>query len=101
MTKWADYLISHVTKNSSGVIINVILHVDYGDTISSGSMKTEAEVIALLKQGYKVNTVIWGYPKWINGASVGYVKGIGGEFLRTDQDKTAKDNLDNMIPTYS
>lgn len=100
MAKWADYLISHVNKNSAGVITHVILHVDNGDSVTAGTLKSESEVIALLKAGYTVKTILWGYPKWNEGATVSYVKGVNGEFLRTDRDKTAKDNLDNMIPTY-
>ncbi len=98
MAKWADYLISHVRKTKSGVITDVLLHIDNGDSVSAGTIMTEGEVIALLKRGYTIKTIIWGYPKWNEGAIVGYVKGIHGEFLRTDRDKTARDNLDNMIP---
>lgn len=101
MAKWADYLVSHVKKNNNGVITHVLLHEDLGETVNSGVIKTEAEVIALLKRGYTVKTIIWGYPRWIQGATVDYVKGVGGEFLRTNRDLTAKDNLDNMIPIYN
>ncbi len=99
--KWADYLISHVRKNNFGVITHVVVHVDHGDTVGYGIVKTETEVIALLKNGYTFKTIMWAYPKWYEGASVNYVKGTSGEFLRTNRDKTAKDNLDNMISFYS
>ena len=100
MNKWADYLISHVGKDSNGVITHVVLHTDHGNSVSGGGVKTEAEVITLLKSGYTVKTIIWSYPNWNVGAEVGYVKGTQREFLRTDRDKTAKDNLDNMVPIY-
>lgn len=100
MAKWADYLISHVEKNSSGVITRVLLHKDNDTNIDEGIVKTESEVIQLLKKGYTVMTTIWGYPKWQKGAKVDYVKSIHGEYLRTDRDKTAKDNLDNMLPLH-
>jgi hypothetical protein len=101
MAKWADYLISHVNKNSSGVITHVVLHTDNDESVDGGVVKTEAEVVALLKRGYTVKTIMWQYPKWYEGAVVSYIKGVNYDFLRTDRDKTAKDNLDNMIPMYN
>lgn len=97
MAKWADYLISRVSKNETGVITQVFLHVDNGDTMGAGVVKSCSEVIGLLKQGITVKTITWGYPNWFQGATVGYVKGTKGEFLRTDRDSTDKDNLDNLI----
>jgi hypothetical protein len=101
MAKWADYLISHVRKNNAGGITQVLLHEDFGETVGSGSIKTEAEVITLLKKGQTVKTIMWRYPRWLEGANVSYIKGGNGEFLRTDRDKTAEDNLDNMIPLFN
>ncbi|MBS1690109.1 MAG: DUF3892 domain-containing protein [Bacteroidetes bacterium] len=101
MAKWADFLISHVKKNSFGKITHVVIHTDNGDTVSLGEEKSESEVIRLLKAGCTIKTIIWSYPAWTIGATVSIVKGAGGEFLRTDRDKTAKDNLDNLIPMYT
>ncbi|MES2479069.1 MAG: DUF3892 domain-containing protein [Bacteroidota bacterium] len=102
MAKWADYLVSHVRKNNQGVITHLLLHPDNGDTIGSiGTIQTEAQVIQLIKSGKTVKTIVWGYPTWNQGATVNIVKGLNGEYLRTDRDKTAKDNLDNIIPMYN
>lgn len=100
MAKWADYLISHVKKDSSDRVVSVLLHEDNGETVSRGYVKTKDEVIALLKRGKTVCTILWGYPKWNKGAEVDYVKYQNGEYLRTDRNKTAKDNLDNLIPLH-
>lgn len=101
MAKWADYLVSHVKRDSQERVTHVLLHEDNGDSVSRIGVKTKAEVIRLLKQGKSVITVNWGYPNWKKGANVSYVRGSNGEFLRTDGNKTDRDNLDNMIPLPS
>ncbi|WP_111308562.1 DUF3892 domain-containing protein [Confluentibacter sediminis] len=100
MTKWADYLISHVKKDSNQRVVHVLLHEDKGETVSMGVIKTKDEVITLLKKGKTVNTILWGYPNWLNGASVDFIKYQNGEYLRTDRNITEKDNLDNLISLY-
>lgn len=100
MEKWADYLISHVSKDSNGNILKVLLHVDYGEKVSSGIIKTENEVIDLLKNGYTVETTLWIYPNWSRGAKVHYVREGSYEYLRTTRNKTDNDNLDNLILLY-
>ena|ERR1035437_5958925 len=97
MAKWAAYLISHVQKDSKGRITHVLLHTDNGDTVEAGVIKSESEVIQKLKNGYTVKTILWGYPSWNMGAEVSYVSNSSGEFLRTNRDKTEKDNLDNLL----
>ena len=101
MAKWADYLISHVKRDSQERVTHVFLHEDNGDTVSRIGLKTKDEVIKLLNQGKSVATIIWGYPNWKKGASVSHIKGSNGDYLRTDRNKTDKDNLDNMIPLLS
>ncbi|WP_428069743.1 DUF3892 domain-containing protein [Chryseobacterium gambrini] len=100
MEKWADYLISHIERDSNGNILRVLIHIDKGDTVSKGYVKTENEVIDLLKKGYKIETIIWDYPKWQRGANVHYVSVNSTEYLRTNRNETDKDNLDNLIPLY-
>lgn len=99
MEKWADYLISNVKKDSNGNVTQVMLHSDDGETVSKSGVKTKDEVIQLLKRGYSIYTIIWGYPKWVKGAEVGYVRNSNGEeYLRTNRNSTDRDNLDNLIP---
>jgi hypothetical protein len=100
MAKWADYLISHVGRDSSGNVLKVLLHTDNGENVSTGIVRTKEEVIALLKKGYSIKTMIWIYPNWKQGAEVQCIKGTYGEFLRTDSNKTDSDNLDNLILLY-
>ncbi|MDR6158162.1 hypothetical protein QF023_001678 [Chryseobacterium sp. SLBN-27] len=100
MEKWADYLISHVERDSNGNVLRVLLHIDNGDTVLKGYVKTKDEVIDLLKKGFTVETTIWGYPKWQRGAIVHYVRVGSYEYLRTNRNKTDKDNLDNLMLLY-
>lgn len=100
MRKWADYLISHTNRDLKGNVIKVLLHRDMGETVTSGNIRTKDEVIDLLKDGYVIETTLWGYPKWQRGAKVHYVKDGSNEYLRTDRNSTDKDNLDNLIPFY-
>jgi hypothetical protein len=98
MEKWADYLISHVKRDSNGNVMKVLLHADNGDTTTSIGVKTKDEVVTLIKAGYSVKTILWGYPLWQKGAKVHIVKDNSGEYLRTKRNKTDRDNLDNLIP---
>lgn len=97
MAKWADYLISHVKRNPSGIVTELMLHVDNGDTVTKIGVKTKDEIIILLKKGKTVYTTVWGYPKWNKGAEVSYLSNSNGEYLRTNRNSTDKDNLDNLI----
>ncbi|ELY2017911.1 DUF3892 domain-containing protein [Flavobacterium psychrophilum] len=98
MAKWADYLISQVKRNSSGVVTEVMLYEDNGDTITKIGVKTKDEVINLLKRGKTVCTILWDYPTWLKGAEVSYLNNSNGEYLRTNRNSTDKDNLDNLFP---
>lgn len=98
MEKWADYLISHVQRDTKGNVIKVLLHSDNGDKLSPGRIKTKDEVFVLIKGGHSVKTILWGYPSWRQGAEVDIVRDNSGEYLRTKGNLTGKDNLDNLIP---
>lgn len=98
MEKWADYLISHVKKDNLDRVTHVLLHTDNGESVSCIGTHSKDEVIALLKKNKKINTITWNYPNWNNGAAVGHVRYQWGEYLRTDRNKTEKDNLDNLPP---
>lgn len=100
MAKWADYLISHVSKDLNGNVVKVLLHTDNGETISIGVVKSKVEVINLLKNGYLIETTLWDYPKWNRGAKLHYVKEGSNEYLRTNRNSTDRDNIDNLIPLY-
>lgn len=92
-----NYFISGVWKDSEK-ITNVVLHKALNDgSFLKGEKKSEQEVISLLKKDYKICVIVWNYPGWTRMAEVEYVKTGNQEFLRTNRNKTEKDNLDNLI----
>jgi hypothetical protein len=103
MAKWADYLISGIwqtTTNNSTYISYVFLHLDTENNFQGGLKTSKADVIKLIKAGKTVKTIVWNYTtgKWNLGADVSYITVSGTEYLRSHQDRTVNDNLDNMIP---
>ena len=96
-----NYFISGVWKDSER-ITHVMLHnAKPDDSFDSGVKVSEKYVIRLLKNGERACTIIWRYPGWFTGAEVDYVEFDNNEFLRTDQNDTAVDNLDNLISMKS
>lgn len=93
-----DYFISGVWKDSEGRITHVMLHKAFNNgNFLMGDKKKEKEVINLLKLKNKICVIVWNYPGWTREAKVEYVKDGNIEFLRTNRNKTQKDNLDNLI----
>ncbi len=93
MAEKVDYVISGVWKNSGGVITHVFIHEKTPDDFKKGLKASGADVIKLINSKKIVYTITWDYPNWNWGAKVDVVS----SFLRTDRNKTAKDNLDNLI----
>ncbi len=98
----ADFYITGQWK-SNGRIIHVFLHTVSGTSFNSpGTKQTEAYVIDLIKNKKKeVFTLTYNYNtqnNWHIGAKVNVVKDGNREFLRSNPDNTAKDNLDNLLP---
>ena len=96
--KWADYLISAVRYNPAGTHIDEVLaHEDRGETVGSGISANRAEVVRALEIGTTFMTIFMGPDsRWIKGASVGTVTIEGEKYIRTDADRTKKDNLDRL-----
>jgi len=98
MSKTANYVISGVWKNSDDNITHVMLHsVNDGDSWNMGEKTTAASVIALLKKGNIIRTVVWNYPGWFIKSKVTYVQAFGNEYLRSEPNASTRDNLDNLI----
>ncbi len=95
MEKWCDYGISNASKEN-GEITEVYVHKDMGDYFQAIGVMTENQVIALIDKGFSFITILWGYPKWWQGAEVSVINGQNRRYLRTDKDETEKDNLLNL-----
>lgn len=103
MKRNADLLIKKVQKDSQGRIQNVQVGIDTISSVDGDVVLTKEQVISILKDGAKIKTI---YATTDNkgtfniGAVVEYYKETNGEeYLKTNANKTAKDNLDNL-PTF-
>ena len=97
----ANFFVSGVWKNSTGVITDVFLHAVTNNeaNFNTGRKTSEAVTIALLEKGGVIKTLIWNYSNaaWNKGAEIVVVTSNGKKYLRTKGDKTVRDNLDNLI----
>ena len=103
MAKWADYVITRVRYNSGGTHIDQVEAANDGDDgIGSKRIESRATVLANIKAR---KTYFTAPPSKTaagmvtKGASVGMVLVSGTEYLRSDANKVARDNLDNL-PTF-
>ncbi len=67
--------------------------------LSKGEIRIKNEVITSMGQKNTYKTAVHNYNtgKWNNGAEIGTVNIGNTTYLRTDPDKTAKDNLGNLL----
>ena len=104
MAKWADYVITRVRFNAAGTHIDEVEAADDGeDGIGTKRSEKRATVIAKLKAEERPTSRRRRRrrrpARSTKGAPVGVVVVNGTEYIRTDANKTARDNLDNL-PTY-
>jgi hypothetical protein len=98
--KWADYLITAVSFNTSGTHIEAVqIYPDEGDKVGSASQASRAQVVAWLESGYTFCTATSSGGKWHMGAPVEIVIIDNQQFIKTRADGTKVDNLDNL-PTF-
>ncbi len=102
MARWADYVITGVRFSTIGTHIDQVEVADDGDErIGTKRYETRATVIANLraKKTYVTAPPSVGKPGVDKGASVNVVVVNGVESVRSDANRAARDNLDNL-PTY-
>ncbi len=102
MEKWADYGISAVRFNDGGTKIDKVkVHKDKGNAMGDAEIWSREQIILALESEYTFITIfnhnqdIWSEGKEVNIVQVGENK-----YLRTDNDQTPSDNLDNL-PKFS
>ena len=99
MAKWADYGISAVRFNAEGTHIDSVkVHVDYGDGVfGAGEEWARTKVVSAIDDDEKTFvTILKKDGNWSKGQEVHTITVNGVKYIRTDKDKTAKDNLDNL-----
>ncbi|MEI8388818.1 MAG: DUF3892 domain-containing protein [bacterium] len=101
MAKWADYLISkvrYVETATTKHIDSVFVHPDNDDSVGTGSDWKRTDVITKIDSGKTFCTITKNSDgNWNKGAKVEKVLIDGTYYLRTDANKTKKDNLGNLL----
>jgi hypothetical protein len=97
--RWAHYLISGKKMNKAGTHIEYVeVRPDLGDKVGLPMTWTRTCAIKhVLTGNYTFMTIIKDSErKWAPGAKVEVVEVDGKQFLRTDPNPRANDNLDNL-----
>ncbi len=96
----ANFKISGVWKNSTGVITHYAFHTVGENSTSRAQKVLKSQAVQLLEtHGNSAITWLWNYKTcgWTNGAVVEVVNSINGKYLRTNHDNKVVDNLDHLI----
>jgi hypothetical protein len=98
MEKWADYGISKVRyDNERTHIVKVQVREDKGDTIGGAAEWLRSQVVAAIERGTTFVTILKGTDgKWQKGQDVHVITVNGVKYIRTDQNRRASDNLENL-----
>lgn len=98
MQKWADYGISKVRYNNEQThIVKVRVHEDKGDTIGRAEEWSRSQVVSAIERGKTFVTILKSSDdKWSKGQDVHIVTINGVEYIRTDRNRKASDNLENL-----
>jgi hypothetical protein len=96
----AQFKISGVWKNSSGVITHYAFH-EVGQSGASRAMKVaKADAVQRVESSSNsAVTWIWDYKKaaWKDGEKVEVISGVNGKYLRSNRDDRLTDNLAHLI----
>ena len=96
MAKWADYVITGKREDQTK-ITHVERRVDDGDSLGTASIVSRQTVVTDIKINKK--TYVTAYKKdgkWQKGEDVRVITIDGVDYLRTDANKTPRDNLHNL-----
>ena len=98
MEKWADYGIPKVRYNDERThIAEVKVHEDKGDAFGGAGEWSRNQVVSALERGKSFITILKGTGgKWQKGQDVHVIAVNGMEYIRTDQNHKASDNLENL-----
>jgi hypothetical protein len=96
--KWADYGISKVKYDSEQThIVKAYIHEDKGNSIGRGEEWTRSQIVSAIERGKTFVTILISSDnKWRKGQEVHVITVNGVKYIRTDQNRTASDNLENL-----
>ena len=101
MSKWADYLITGVRYDQNEVYISIVeAREDKDSELGSPANYKREQIVSAIKNGTSFVTAfkVKENDKYVfkMGASVDIIIVDNVEYLRTDKNKTKKDNLENL-----
>lgn len=98
MEKWADYGISKVTYDDERTdIVRVEVREDKGDKFGPAAKWTRSEVVSAIERGKSFVTILRSADnKWRKGQDVHIITVNDVEYIRTDRNRRASDNLENL-----
>lgn len=101
MVTWGDYAITAVRYNTDETrIVKVERREVHSDHLSSASEKSREQIVSSIEAGNDYTTARKNdQDKWELGEEIHPVDVNGETFIRTDQNETAEDNLENL-PTF-
>lgn len=100
-----DFLITNIKNDEHNVLISVQMcvinkNVAHGRELSEKKEFSKEQIIFFIENGFSVKTAYEISKKeWEKGSQVNIVKLNDKKYLRTDNNKIERDNLDNL-PNY-
>lgn len=98
MEKWADYGISVARYDDERKhITRVKVHEDTGDSMGASEEWTRTKVVSPMEQAKTFVTILKGNEgEWKKGQDIHIITVNNVKYIRTDQNRTASDNLENL-----
>jgi hypothetical protein len=96
--KWADNLISAVRYNTAETHIEEVrVREDKGEKVGPASTEKRSTVVSRLESGYTFATIVKSTDEtWRFGSKVRIITVKGTKYIRSDNDETAEDNLEEL-----
>lgn len=98
MAKWADFLISAVRFNPRGTHIDFLrVHPDNDSTVGPSMDYPRQTIVDAIREGTTLMTIVSdSNNQWAPGQRVYIVNIHGTDYLKTYDDRTTRDNLDDL-----
>jgi hypothetical protein len=94
-----DYYVSAVRRDENGTTLQLKVH-QTNPWDGTGATWQRIEVVGAIENlGKSFMTMYYRDGKWVTGEDIRVIRVNNVPYLRTDANKTARDNLDNL-PTF-
>ena len=100
MTKWADFVITHVSYDEDNMrIVKVKRRTDNGKELIDPEIKNRSVIVDSINKRYTYITARYVNGEWQRGDTIIAYFLDGEYFIRTDGNETKSDNL-GELPTF-